>query len=81
MYLDTKMSNNLIFQKIEKISDLLEKVALSIFSLEKMIKKSESSYHERFSSRKDFTKSEEKKYTRNFEYDFYSYLCNIKIKR
>ncbi len=81
MYFDTKMSNNLIFQKIDKISDLLEKVALSIFSLEKMIKKSESSYYERFSSRKDFIKSEEKKYTRNFEYDFYSYLCNIKIKR
>lgn len=81
MYLDTKMSNNLIFQKIDKISAMLEKVAISIFSLEKMIKKSESYYNEKFVSIKQNVELEEKKYTRNFDYDFYSYLCDIKIKR
>ena len=75
MYLDVNMSNNLIFQKIDKISLMLEQVGLSIYNLKKEIEKAESYISERFDDMEC-----ELDDINDFNNNFYKYLCSIKVR-
>lgn len=75
MYLDINMSNNLLFQKIDKMSLMLEQVGLSIYNIKKEIERAESYISERFHDMEYKLDDID-----DFNYNFYRYLCNIRIK-
>lgn len=80
IYLDINMSNTLIFQKIDKVSDMLENVGLSIYKIREEIKREKLYISEGVDDMKETLADLEKKYGDDFSYDFYGYLCNIIIK-
>lgn len=80
MYLDINMSNNLIFQKIDKMSTMLEKVGALIYSIEKEIKNSEMYYSEVFDSKREKLEILKQENLNEIDDSFYRYLCNIRIK-
>ena len=80
MYLDVNMSNNMVFSRIEKISLMIEKVGLLIYTLKEEIKRSDSLYHNVYKIK---MRNREKNADASLEFlndDFFSYLCKIKVK-
>ncbi|MCR8894970.1 hypothetical protein [Bacteroides sp. ET336] len=75
MYLDVNMSNNLIFQKIDKMSVMLEQVGLSIYNIKQEIESAESYFSKRFGNMKYELDDID-----DFNNNFYKYLCSIKIR-
>ena len=75
MYLDVNMSNNLIFQKIDKMSVMLEQVGLSIYNIKQEVESAESYFSKRFGNMKYELDDID-----DFNNNFYKYLCSIKIR-
>ena len=80
MYLDINMSNNLLFQKIDKMSTMLEKTGSLIYSIEKEIANSEMYYSKMFKTKKETIENLKRDHFEEIDDSLYKYLCNIRIK-